>query len=109
MSLRTALKLGVDIRGISPECVLGILVAAQVYESRGVPFVVTSIKDSKHSATSLHYVGRAFDCRLPSRYTATGGTNEVIYHDLRDALGPQFDVVLEPDHIHVEFDPKVVA
>jgi len=109
MSLRTALKLGVDIRGISPECVLGILIAAQVYESRGVPFVVTSIKDSRHSKHSLHYVGRAFDCRLPSRYTATDGTNQAVHRDLAEALGPQFDVVLEADHIHVEFDPKAVA
>ena len=25
---------------------------------------------------------------------------------MRDALGPEFDVILEKDHIHVELDPK---
>ena len=106
MSLRTALKLGVDIRGISPECVLGILVAAQVFEERGVPFVVTSVKDSKHMSKSLHYLGRAFDCRLPSRYTRAEATDGLIRDDLKSALGPQFDVILESDHLHVEHDPK---
>lgn len=107
MSLRTALKLGVDIRGIAPECVLGILVAAQVYEERGVPFVVTSVKDSKHMAKSLHYQGKAFDCRLPSRYTRAQETDRLIHADLKEALGPQWDVILESDHLHLEFDPKV--
>ena len=109
MSLSTALKLGVDIRGIAPECVLGILITAQVYEARGVPLVLTSVKDSKHSEKSLHYVGRAFDCRLPSRYTHSEETDVHVYAELREALGMQFDVVLEPDHIHVEWDPKVIA
>ncbi|MFZ2196863.1 MAG: hypothetical protein WAV13_03955 [Thermodesulfovibrionales bacterium] len=106
MSLTTALKFGVDIRGITPECVLGILVAAQVYEARGVPFVVTSVKDSKHMAASLHYFGKAFDCRLPSRYTHDPETDKRVHADLKEALGPQFDVILESDHIHCEHDPK---
>ncbi len=106
MSLLTALKLGVDIRGIAPECVLGILVAAQVYEGRGVPFVVTSVKDSKHMALSLHYVGKAFDCRLPSRYTKDPESDKRVHADLKEALGPQFDVILEADHLHIEHDPK---
>jgi hypothetical protein len=33
----------------------------------------------------------------------------MIHHDLKQALGGQFDVVLEKDHIHVEFDPKEVT
>lgn len=101
----TALKEGVDIRGVSPECVLGLIVASQIYEARGVPFYVTSVTDGKHKTGSLHYRGRAFDCRLPSRYTADERTDHQIKADLEAALSDQWDVVLEGDHIHVEFDP----
>ena len=29
-----------------------------------------------------------------------------VHKELKKALGEQFDVCLEDDHIHVEFDPK---
>ncbi len=106
MSLVSALKGGVDLRGIRPECVVGLLIAAQVYEARGIPFIVTAVRDGKHMEGSLHYVGQAFDCRLPSRYTTDPATDKRVIADLKDALGAQFDAVLEGDHIHVEFDPK---
>jgi hypothetical protein len=112
-ALQTALKMGVDIRGISAECLFGVLVAAEVYEDFNVPFIVTSVRDGKHGAHSLHYVGHAFDCRLPSRYSPKPGLDESVVEALRLALGGnaqdngagQFDVVLEDDHIHCEFDP----
>jgi hypothetical protein len=28
-----------------------------------------------------------------------------IVNDLKESLGVQYDVVLEPNHIHIEFDP----
>jgi hypothetical protein len=104
--MRNALKGGVDIAGIRSECIVGLLVASQVFEARGVPFIVTSVRDSKHSEKSLHYVGAAFDCRLASRYTKSPETDKRILEDLKESLGAQFDVVLEGDHFHVEFDPK---
>jgi len=36
----------------------------------------------------------------------TAGQKENVYKQLRIALGEQFDVILEADHIHIEFDPK---
>lgn len=108
-ALETALKAGVDLRGIAPECVMGIVIAAAAYEIHGVPFVITSVRDGKHGERSYHYRGMAFDCRLPSRYTGSEGTDEVIRDELKRALGPQFDVVLESDHLHCEFDPKDVV
>lgn len=106
MSLVTALKKDVDLRGITPECAVGLFIAAQAFEARGVPLVITAVRDGKHKVGSLHYVGAAFDCRLASRYTQNPDTDLRILADLKDALGPQFDVVLEGDHFHVEFDPK---
>ena len=31
---------------------------------------------------------------------------QAVYHKLKEELGEQFDVVLESDHIHLEYQPK---
>ena|SRR3990167_3578190 len=62
---------------------------------------VTSTNDGKHGRDSLHYrrPPRAEDYRLPLRLRA--------YLDaLRKRLGPDYQVILEKDHIHVELDIK---
>jgi hypothetical protein len=92
--------------GITPELVWGLQVARSVFEDHGVPMYVTSMRDSRHMEKSLHYSGKAADLRLPSRYTTVANSDERVVADLRRALGPEWDVVLEVDHIHFEFDPK---
>jgi len=71
---------------------------AKVYEC-----VVTSGLDSKHGNASLHNMGFALDFR-----TRDMGDSMVQMYVayLKDALGPQYDVILESNHIHVEFQPK---
>ena len=74
----------------------------KIWNGTDYEVTVTSGKDGIHSKNSLHYVGRAIDIRtrdmkLPA-YTA---------RKLKIALGNNFDVILESDHIHIEFDPKV--
>lgn len=119
MDLIASLKSGADVRGIAPEAVLAFQVAASVFASFGFPCVLTSALDGKHMRTSLHYAGKALDLRSPSWYGATQETDEKVGKELREALGPQYDVVVEgyaarPDgttparHIHVEHDPKGV-
>jgi hypothetical protein len=98
------LKPGVRITGIRPETVVAMLVAESIwFEATGKQLVVTSCTDGKHSATSLHYSGAAFDCR-------TLGLDPPVLKTLRGllskALGVDYDVVLELDHIHIEFQPK---
>lgn len=97
------LKSGVELRGVTPELVVGMMVAAATYRDMGYTLTITSVLDSEHKPTSLHYVGRGFDAR-------TKDINPVVWPKLTErlklALGPQFDVVLEKDHIHIEFDPK---
>lgn len=93
------IKPGVSITGIAPEAVLGLLVVATVFEQWGAHLTVTAVTDGKHMEGSLHYRGRAFDLRLPEQ-------KDLIVRELQSALGKQWDVVLEKDHIHVEFDPK---
>ena len=96
-------KAGVKIEGMVPEMVLGLLVADKVYEQHGFDCVVTSGKDGVHKKGSLHYQGKAADLR--TRYFVSSTLQSVVF-DLKTYLTNEFDVVLEKDHIHLEFDPK---
>jgi hypothetical protein len=49
---------------------------------------------------SLHFKNRAFDGSLP-----VAGESDAV-EELRLFLGPEYDVVVETDHLHVEWDPK---
>ena len=69
----------------------------------GKEIVITSGFDGKHSRKSLHYVGDAFDIRT-FIYTAPE-LNELI-PALKLVLGGDYDVVLEGNHIHLEYQPK---
>ena len=96
------IKPSVDLRGIKPELVVAMILCEPVV-SRHAEFVVTSVCDGKHMARSKHYEGLAMDIR----------TREIqpemlkpCLEEIKQALGPQYDVVLEGDHIHIEFDPK---
>lgn len=74
----------------------------EVFRSFGVTPVITSGVDGRHMPESLHYKGLAFDFR--TRHVPQGDLAALTAH-LSDALGGNFDVVLESDHVHVEFDP----
>lgn len=117
------LKPTVRLKGLQPQAVVAMLAAEAVYRHNGLALVVTSCNDSQHGTGSLHYAGRAIDCRLPSRCEAQPGLpaptafdlalDTRVARDLKEALGPEFDVILETHqqdrqnwHIHVEYDPK---
>lgn len=101
-----AIKPGVDASRLKTQTLLAILVAQQLFFSRGIPFVITSLCDGKHMDGSLHYEGGAVDIRLPSKYNGKAATDTEVHAELAAALGRAYDVVLEVDHLHVEFDPK---
>ncbi|HNW74870.1 MAG TPA: hypothetical protein PKN44_14670, partial [Bacteroidales bacterium] len=65
--------------------------------------VVTSILDGVHSSKSLHYKGLAFDMRT---HIYTQYELSKLMNNLKYMLGANYDVVLEKDHIHIEYDPK---
>lgn len=96
------LKHSVRLLGIQPECVLGLLVAETVYRHHGEELTVTSLTDGRHIAKSKHYRGFAFDLRIRD---VPASKHQHITSELKDALGTDWDVVLEQDHIHAEFDP----
>ncbi len=94
-----------------------------IFESLDLEMVITSAFDGNHGANSKHYEGRAFDLRLPTRVVfdryfdswdqISRGFDENVCKDLRVALGPDFQVILETHqespwswHVHVELDPR---
>ena len=99
------LKESVDLAGVQPEIVHAIHVANDVYNLHGADCTVTSVRDSVHRRGSLHYVGLACDLRIAPFMENASKLLEVV-ETIRTALGKQYDVVLESDHIHVEFQPK---
>lgn len=100
-----SIKPGVSLVGIKPELCVAMMVAASVYQKYGFDFTVTSVTEGKHGRGSLHYPGLAFDSRM--RNVPDHSQRLAIRDAIRDALGPQFDVVLEATpHLHIEFQPK---
>ena len=97
------LKPGVRVLGIRPELVLVLVAAEPLFSKKGVDLVLTSVIDGKHSRGSLHYAGAAVDLRSRE---LTSEEKEEIKVQLALALGADYDVVLERNHFHIEFQPK---
>lgn len=98
-------KQSVTKDNVQPPVWYALGIAEMVYRYNGMRLVVTSMTDShEHRPGSLHNKGLAVDIRTRS-----------IPHDLLRSVhgslvsvlsGLGFDVVLEKDHIHIEFQPK---
>ena len=96
------IKPGVSLTGLRTETLAGLMIADQVFADLSEQLTITSCTDGNHSRGSLHYVGLAFDARTRN----LTNTPDAVASRLRGSLGGEFDVVLESDHIHVEFQPK---
>lgn len=97
-----SLKKGVIFEGIHSRIIESLALVDRCYLKFGFDGVITSARDGRHKANSLHYVGRALDLRT-SFFTPL--QRQEFHRDLQYALGSDFDVVLEKDHVHYEFDP----
>jgi len=97
------IKPGVKFEMLSPQMLLGAIIVMDAYEEMGQEATITSGTDGTHKQNSLHYSGNAMDFRTrdvdPSRMKS-------LVAEIKRRLGENFDVVLEKDHLHVEFDPK---
>ena len=91
-------KDGVVWTDMHPQVVQVLDAVDGVFKIHGVEAVITSGRDGKHGTNSLHYEGKAFDLR-------TWHVIDQVAKNLRKILGPDFDIVVESDHIHVELDP----
>ena len=91
------LKAGVKVQGIQPEMILACLVVVNWIPG----FTMTSALDGVHSARSKHKLGYAIDIRTrnmtpEAAVSAAGG--------IKGALGSEYFVLLESDHIHIQFN-----
>ena len=101
-----SLKQGVIVEGSKPEIIIGMMICHSIFTKKGVPFTITACRDGKHKVGSCHYSGDAVDIRLPSRYSPEEEIDLSVLVECREALGPNYDILLESDHIHLEYDPK---
>ena len=93
-------KAGVDISRLRPKIRKRLPgIAAIVWSEDSEEMVVTSTYEGSHSEGSLHYANLAIDIRRKD-LTAKA------YNKIKHWLGEDYDVVLEADHIHIEYDPK---
>jgi len=94
------IKAGVDISRLRPEIRKKLNeIARIVWETEHQELVITSTYEGSHSEGSLHYANLAVDIRIYKHGLE-------LRSDLRNKLGSDYDVILEADHIHIEYDPK---
>lgn len=97
-------KAGVKMETLSPQIVLGLISVHAIFVEYGYgSLTITSICDGVHKSGSLHYRGNAVDIRT-SDMSPIGLKNLV--SRVSKCLGDNFDVVLEPTHLHIEYDPR---
>jgi hypothetical protein len=78
-------------------------VVARVWRRFGYVLTVTSGLDGSHSSQSQHYAGLAEDYRTRD---VDGINLTLMVAEVRSILGRDYDVILESDHLHVEYDPS---
>lgn len=93
----------IRLGSLAPQIVLALLVAQEAYRKHGEDVIITSVNDGAHSQTSLHYVGHAVDLRTKHLKPIA---RQTVRDDIAVALGADFDVILESDHLHIEYQPK---
>jgi len=110
----------ISLSNLQPQVLVALMNANDLYAEWGLPCVVTSGSEpgTRHGKTSLHYAGQAVDIRTknladvfshlsPTRQAerAVSAIAEIV-KKLNASLGIDYDVILESDHIHIEYQPK---
>lgn len=94
----------VNFKNINPKLGSSFDTIKSVFSAYNDEMLITSANDStEHHRWSLHYKGEAIDIRTKSLQKAR---QLAIVKQLKVKLGKTFDVVLEDDHIHIEYDPR---
>ena len=97
------IKPGVDVRGIQPEILLARIIAGEIFARYGVEAIITSVREGTHKKGSKHYTGQGIDFRTRHMDVRL---RPVIAEAIKKALGRRYFVLLEKDHIHVQFGRK---
>ncbi len=99
---RLYFKEGVTLVGLQPEALVGIDRCLTVFHVKGLKMTLTSCRDSHHGRYSHHYKGLAWDIRT---WDIADSIDKYV-EDIQAALGVDYQVFNETDHIHCEYDPK---
>ena len=84
---------------------IGVQVAEQIYSEMGYDCVVTSWADGEHQETSLHWIGHAVDLRTAAAGIWQDEAREIAARMKMRLPDAEFDVVVEDNHIHLEYQP----
>lgn len=91
----------INLVGVVPQIFFALYVIDQVYIEKRKDTVITSAIDGRHSKTSLHYSGCAVDIRIYADIDSV-----VLVKEIKRRLCIDFDVILEKNHIHCEWQPR---
>lgn len=104
-------KAGVSVDGLKAPLRQKLQEVGMAYHSvTGQIMRITATTDGKHMSGSKHYTGNAIDVGIRSSSTFQFFAKAIqlaLVAAIKAVLGPDYDVVLESDHIHIEHDPKV--
>jgi hypothetical protein len=102
-------KDSVDPKGASLATIRGIAICAGVFDGYGKRLTVTSMNDGRHMRGSKHYTGDGWDVRSRGEGPRYAQWPDVLKLQIADTcrnhLGSDYDVVVEGDHFHFEYDP----
>lgn len=94
------IKAGVDISRLRPEIRKKLNIIEEALERfDDAELKITSTYEGNHCAGSLHYAHLAVDVGREKAMTYA-------YREIKRVLGKDYDVILKPNHIHIEYDPK---
>ena len=101
------LKNGAAIENASWRMFWVAIIADGIFKKHGTEAIITSGSDGKHSARSKHYPENNASGQVEALDLRTWHVDpHAVAADMREKLGANYDVVVESDHLHIEYDPK---
>ena len=101
------IKPGVSLANLTPQMALAALVVDSVFRRGGYDATITSGSDGDHKGLPVvgdtrdpHYTGKAFDIRTSDLKPEEIPT---VIQALQVCLGPEFVVIREADHLHLQW------
>ena len=100
----------IELNALHPALALALSgTVVPVLKEAGSNTILTSGSEqsARHGVTSLHYSGNAVDIRIRDPHSGISLCNtQAAVERIKEALSVDFDVILESDHIHMEYQPK---
>lgn len=104
-NISIGIKFGAEVEGLETEMLIGLGIVYGLLVANNRDLTVTSGNEDipVHRENSWHYKNRAIDIRTRDWSPSERVRIYALIKTTLDFIG--FDVVLEKDHIHIEYDP----